>query len=807
MPDSGAIKPKVKKAAKSSWRKGYRSKSPSKSMKIRANAVILSVVLAAAVVLTVNLFNIMVLQHDEMTDRAKSRQFGSITLPAMRGTIYDANGGVLAQSATVYRIFVDPGLLVNELELVSARNEELIKRAEERRKKGINEKPDVINPDTVKEILIDFLAETLDISRSDVKEAFDKTDKHYIVLKDKVEKSKADRIMEFISDVQIEGSERHIKLSAVSRESDTKRYYPQNNLAAAVIGFNNNEGHGVYGIESYYDSYLSGVDGKNITAKDANGNEMPYRYSKSFPAQDGDDVYLTIDMTLQTYLENALEDMVDTFEVANRACGIMLNAKTGAVLAMASSKGFDLNDPYTIYDPAELAKLNLISNEEERSKALKDAREKQWRNKCVTDTYIPGSVFKVFTASAGLEENVISYDDHWFCNKNHGEIIVAGEAFHCWKKSGHLTESFEEILTNSCNPAFIEISQKMGADLFCEYFAGFGLTEKTGIDLYGEGVPIYVRRNKMGPVELASSSFGQTNSLTPIEMVTGYAAVVNGGYLLKPYLVSKVVDQSGNVVVSNDKTVRRQVISEDTSEEMRRALQAVVEGNGDTKGAFIRGYKIGGKSGTAQKIQGDLKTTDGKYYASYCCFAPADDPEIVLLMMADEPNTEIDYYGSSVVGPYARDIFEKTLPYLGFYPTYAEGDEMDVSIPLLVDTTVEEAKTELERRGLVPEVIGEGMYVNVQTPLTGSYVSEGSTVLLYTGGVSEKLTAVVPNLIGKTMAEANKLLNDAGLNYVTKGASTNQEGVKILRQSLSAGQTVDKWTVINLDLGTTDQSG
>ena len=289
MPDSGAIKPKVKKAAKSSWRKGYRSKSPSKSMKIRANAVILSVVLAAAVVLTVNLFNIMVLQHDEMTDRAKSRQFGSITLPAMRGTIYDANGGVLAQSATVYRIFVDPGLLVNELELVSARNEELIKRAEERRKKGINEKPDVINPDTVKEILIDFLAETLDISRSDVKEAFDKTDKHYIVLKDKVEKSKADRIMEFISDVQIEGSERHIKLSAVSRESDTKRYYPQNNLAAAVIGFNNNEGHGVYGIESYYDSYLSGVDGKNITAKDANGKEMPYRYSKSFPAQDGDD--------------------------------------------------------------------------------------------------------------------------------------------------------------------------------------------------------------------------------------------------------------------------------------------------------------------------------------------------------------------------------------------------------------------------------------------------------------------------------------------------------------------------------------
>lgn len=805
MPDTGAKKPKVRKAAKSSWRKGYRSKSPSKSMKIRANAVILSFILTAAVLLTANLFNIMLLRHDELTDRAKSRQFGTITLPAMRGTIYDANGGVLAQSATVYKIFIDPGLMVKEMEMIEKRNEELIKRAEEKRKQGSNEKPDVINSETVLQTVIAYLADTLELTEDEVREAFAKTEKHYIVLKEKVEKSKADRIIEFISDVQIEGSERHFKLSSVSRESDTKRYYPQNNMAAAVIGFNNNDGHGVYGIESYYDSYLSGVDGKTITAKDANGNEMPYRYSKNFPAQDGDDVYLTIDTTLQTYLENALEDMVDSFQVANRACGVMLNAKTGAVLAMASSKGFDLNSPYTIYDPAEKAKVDAVTEEEAHNKALSEAREKQWKNKCVAETYIPGSVFKVFTASSALEENIISYDDHWFCT---GEKAVQGKPvpFYCWKKRGHGAESFEDILTNSCNPAFIEIGQALGADLFCQYFDAFGLNEKTGIDLYGEQLSVTIKRNKMGIVELSSSSFGQTNSLTPIEMVTGYAAVVNGGYLLKPYLVSKVVDKSGNVVLTNEKNVRRQVISEDTSAEMRKALQAVVEGNG-RKGAYIRGYKIGGKSGTAQKIGGDLDAKDNVYVASYCCFAPADDPEIVLLMMADEPNTAIDYYGSSVVGPYARDIFEKALPYLGFYPSYAEGDEKDVTIPLLVDIPVEEAQAILERNGLKPEVIGEGMYVTLQTPLTGSMVSKDSTVLLYTGGVAEKETAVVPNLIGKSMAEANKLLAEAGLNYVTKGASVNQEGVQVLRQNLTAGQTVDRWSVVSLDLGSPDQSG
>ena len=426
-----------------------------------------------------------------------------------------------------------------------------------------------------------------------------------------------------------------------------------------MIGFVDNDGNGFYGLEAYYDSNLSGIDGKTVTAVDANRNEMPYRYSKTYPAQDGDDIYVTIDMTLQTYLENAITDMVDTFQVANRACGIILDAKTGAVRAMASVRGFDPNDPYAIYDQLTQSQIMLLPEGDERDKAVAAARETQWRNKCVTETYIPGSVFKVFTASSGLEENAISYQDRFFCS---GEYPMAGkpEPFHCWKRRGHGSESFEEILTNSCNPAFISIGLKLGADKFSRYFEAFGLTEKTGIDLPGETSSVYISRNRMGDIELASSSFGQTNSLTPIEMVTGYAAVVNGGYLLQPYVVSKIVDKDGNVVQSNSKTVRRQVISEETSAEMRRALRAVVENNGGSN-AYIKGYKIGGKSGTAQKVVKGVNERDWEYVASYCCFAPADDPEIVMLIMADEPNRKIDYYGSSVVVPYSRSILANVL--------------------------------------------------------------------------------------------------------------------------------------------------
>lgn len=798
-----AAKGRIRASKNQTWKRGYHSRGPSKSMKLRANALILSFVLLCAAALSVNLFRIMILQHDEYTEKANSRQFGTITLPAARGSIYDANGTILAQSATVYRIFLDPGFFQQEMEMVVKRNAELEEAAQKKRDDGEKVTADVIDPEVIKEQLIVYLAETLELEESEIRDAFAR-ESNYVVLKKQVEKSRADRIIEYISEIHVPGSARTIALSSISRESDTKRYYPQNELAAAVIGFNNADGHGIYGVEAYYDNYLSGIDGKTITARDANGNEMPYRYSKTYPAQDGDDVYMTIDMTLQTYLENAISEMVDTYQVGKRACGIMLNAKTGAVLAMASVGGFDLNEPYEIYDPKVKARVNAMPEGEEKNKTISEAWENQWRNKCVTETYIPGSVFKVYTASAALEENKLNYSsDGFFCK---GEIDVAGVPIRCSNRHGHGAQTFEEILKNSCNPAFIEVGQRLGKELFCQYFDAFGLTEKTGIDLLGEVSSIYTPLNKMGPVELAASSYGQNNSLSPIEMITGYAAVVNGGYLLQPYVVSKIVDSAGNVVLINEKTVRRQVISEETSAEMRQALQYVVDNNGGSN-AYIKGYKIGGKSGTSQKLMGNVTAGNEEYVASYSCFAPADDPEIVMLIMADEPNKAISYYGSTVVAPYCTAVLEKALPYLGYYPEYSdiEAAHKDVTIPMLIDMDAFEAMEALEKLGLKYDIIGDGQYINMQMPITGTAIAKGGTVLLYTGTSAQNEWVEIPNLIGLSLEEANELLAGAGLNYVAKG-SVNAE-TKVLLQSIPAGTTVEKWTVLSLNFGFDDETG
>lgn len=802
MPDQTEKHPrgKIKASKKQVWKRGYRSKGPSTSMKVRTNVVIQTIVLLTAAGLIANLAKIMLVEHDKYTDMANSRQFGTITIPAARGTIYDANEAVVAQSATVYKIFLDPGLFSKEMELVEKRNAELTEAAQ--KKQGDSgAKADVVDPAVIREQLVTYLAEILEEPESKINEAFDK-DSNYVVLKNQVEKSRADRIIEYISDIRVPGSARKIAISSISRQSDTKRYYPQNELAASVIGFTNNDGHGFYGVEKYYDEYLSGVDGRNVTARDANGNDMPYRYSKTYPAQDGDDVYLTIDMTLQTYLESELTEMVNQFQVAERGCGVMLNAKTGAVLAMASVGGFDANEPYEIYDKSIASEIRKIRNDEEKTEALKAARERQWRNKCIAETYIPGSVFKVFTASAGLEENVIDYYNYSYtCTGS----IIPYEGEPPIKCTGvHGTQSFELILKNSCNPAFISIGQTLGRTMFCQYFRSFGLEDRTGIDLPAETKSIS-NLDSMGPVDLAASSYGQRNSLTPIEMVTGYAAVVNGGYLLEPYVVSKVVDQAGNVVLSHDKTVRRQVISEQTSAEMRRALQFVVDFNHGGN-AYIKGYKIGGKSGTSQKLQGMINAADAEYVASYCCFAPADDPEIVLLIMADEPNKNITYYGATVVVPYSRRVLEKALPYLGIYPEYSAEEEAhkDVSVPLLIDTPTADAIEKLEDIGLNYEIVGDGSTVLTQMPITGTPVAKGGTVVLYTNKTTPE-PVTVPSVINCTLAQANEILTEAKLNYVSKG-SLHQDAI-VLLQSQPAGSTVEPWSVITLDVGHDEDAG
>lgn len=784
---------------------------PTAQMKKRTNIFVLFVMMFMAAAVIIRLFKLSVVDNKFYQDKANEYHFGPITISANRGSIYDCNGVILAQSATVYKVYMDPDLFRSE---ISAKKEILEAQAQEATSNA-SAAVSVKTAEEVQDEIISFLAEKLEITKEKIVDAMNENTQ-YKILKTQIEKSTADEIIAFMSEYNI---------NSIKIEEDTKRYYPQDELAASVIGFTNGDGDGQYGLEYQYDEYLSGIDGKVISAKDAYGNEMPYRYAKTYEAQDGNSLYLTIDRTLQYVLEKNLDEMVTKFEVEDRACGIIMNAKTGAVLAMATGPGFDLNNPSEV-DELSIARMaqdmglldidknDVIKSEQVKSlnasltkdqytEAYVAAREQQWKNKTITELYIPGSVFKVITSSAALEEKVISVNDMFECN---GVAVVADSKMHCWNTSGHGTQTFVEAITHSCNPAFIEIGRRLGPEDFFNYFKSYGLTERTGIDLPAEEKSYYQDLETMGPVELASSSFGQTNKLTPIEMITAYAAVINGGELVTPYVVSKIVDNNGNVVLTNEKTVKRQVISKETSDIMCQTLETVAYQNG----AYIKGYHVGGKSGTSEKLDeyaGNEKDPM-RYIASYCCFAPADDPEIIMLIMADEPMSG-EYYGSQVAVPYSRQVMEEILPYLGYYPEYSdeEAENIDVSVPFIEDLTIEEAKKVIEEKGLNYEIAGEGDTIYGQMPLTGSAIAQGGTVVIYTEKNYNPEFVKVPDVRGYSLADANYLLTNAGLNFIANGVAANDSGSVVQMQSEPDGAMVAKGTIIELSFGVNDQSG
>ncbi len=787
---------------------------PTVQMKKRTTRGLLAVIIFLVTAISINLFKVSVLDNKFYQEKANADHFGAITISANRGAIYDTNGVILAQSATVYKVFMDPDLFRSEI----AKKDEAVKAQQKQIAKGDLPANTVVKTaEEVQSEVITYLAEQLEIDTKKIEEAMNK-DSQYQVLKTQVEKPAADNIIAFMNENSI---------NSIQIEEDTKRYYPQDELAASVIGFTNADGDGQYGLEYQYNEYLSGIDGKVISAKDANGNEMPYRYSKTYEAQDGNSLYLTIDRTLQYSLEKNLEETVSQFEVENRACGIIMNAKTGAVLAMATAPGFDLNNPSDVSDlqiaqkAQDLEYLDIDKNdvikkedakklldtmpEEKYTEAYIAAREQQWKNKTITDLYIPGSVFKVVTSSAALEENVIKTSDTFDCA---GAVTVyeGTDPIHCWKISGHGTQTFVEAITNSCNPALIEIGRRLGADKFFDYFKAYGLTEKTGIDLPAESTSFYQHLEGMGPVELASCSFGQTNKVTPLEMITAYAAVINGGNLVTPYVVSRIVDNDGNVVMTNEKTVKRQVISEETSKLMCETLEQVAVGNG----AYIKGYHVGGKSGTSEKLDEYAGTDEDpmRYVASYCCFAPADDPEIIMLIMADEPMSG-EYYGSKIAVPCSRKVMEEILPYMGYYPEYSEeeAENMDVQVPFVEDKSLSDAQQALDSKGLTYQIVGEGDTVYGQMPISGTSVAQGGTVILYTQQNYTEETVEVPNLMGYSLSDANYILTASGLNMVAGGASTDSTSSVVQSQSVAAGTSVTKGTVIELTFGVNDQSG
>lgn len=748
-------------------------------MKFKLNVIVTLVLIAFASYILINLFNTSVTNSARYQALANESQFGSTIVKANRGTVYDSTGKILAQSATVYSIIVNPKRLstLEKVEIADGQTKtEYQRQLDEACAILTSELPNVTNEDVIAKYTTN-------------------TETQWACVAKYIEKPIADEILKRANEAELEHD-------LISTETDTKRYYPQGDLAAAVIGFTNYEGDGIYGVESYYNDYLKGVDGKIISATDALGNEMPYKNDKVYNSQDGNSVYLTLDMKLQYYVEKYLEKAVVENNVQNRACAIMMNVNTGAVLAMASTPGFDLNDRNSLYSQNDLNLLSGITDEEEYKKEYASLREQQWKNKAITELYFPGSVFKVVTGSAALEEGAVTLNSTFNCNS---AITIADTTFHCWSSYSHGTQDFTTAMTNSCNPAFIQIGQLLGAKKFSDYFKAYGFTEPTGIDLPGEVNSLYVSEKNMGTVELASCSFGQTNKITPMQMVTAYAAVVNGGYLVTPYVVSKIVDTNGNVIKTTEKNVKRQVISEETSAQMRNVLESVVNNKGGSN-AYIKGYAIGGKSGTSQKIDKTNETgNENLYVSSYCGFAPAENPEIIMLVMVDEPtaldqNGALMYYGSVVACPVVSNVFKEALPYLGYYPEYTEEelDELGITVPSVEGESVEIATNTLNALNLQVDVIGDGETVVAQVPSRKSTLPRNGKVILYTEADYETEYTTVPNIIGYSVSDVNEILTNANLNFKAGDGASSHSGSIAFQQNYGEGCIVPVGTIIEV---------
>ena len=743
-------------------------------MKKRILAILMILCIVVTGIVSGVLFKVSVIDSKELSAMATDQQQSSFDIKAKRGTIYDRNNKVLAQSTTVWDVIISPG----DIEKNEPENREFIC-------KGISD--------------------ILGVKYETLTEACKDTASRYYVVKKKVDRSTVEKINNFVL-------KNNLNRYSVYTVENSERSYPNGTLAASVLGFVNENEEG-YGIEAYYNSYLKGTDGRVITTTDAHGNAMPYDYSARYSAKDGNSLVLTIDETLQYYLEKNLEITVSQHKLANRSTGIIMNAKTGAIVAMATSPGFDPNDPSNVYfesDKLTLAKMSADKKTEEEILAKKqEIWGKQWQNKAVSELYIPGSVFKMFTCASALEEEVVSLDSTFECS---GIADVAGTKIRCWNVGGHGVSNLTEAMIRSCNPAFIKIGQLLGVEKFSKYFEAFGFTEKTGIDLPGEADSLYVKESDMGIVELSSSAFGQTTKVTPIQMVTAAAAVVNGGKLVTPYVVDKIIDSDGNVVKSAQTVVRRQVISEETSATMRKILEDVVTANGGGN-AYMSGYRIGGKSGTSEKIDdyNSGKTPELRYVATFCAIVPIDDPEYVMLVVCDEPTSGY-IYGSAIAAPVVSAVFKEGLEYMGIYPQYTADElaQQDVTVPWVGGYNSIRAEAQLTAAGLKAEYIGstDGTEVTGQVPSAGTVMPSGSTVMLYMGDIplSDYRMSTVPNVIGMTVEEANKALSEAGLNISITGAATGSEA-KAVSQSVNSGLVVYRGSVIEVNFLVNNETG
>ena len=715
--------------------------------------LIMAVVIIFLMTTTVaRVFYLTIVRGEELSEKAETQQLKDTEITAMRGTIYDSNGNVLAQSASVWNVFIDP----------------------------LNIK------DKQRDLIVDEFANLFGYDADEKKEFYDRTthQNHYELVEKKVENNIKEKLSKFVSKNELGG--------CIGTEQTTKRYYPYGTLASSVIGFTGSDDQGLSGIEAYYDEQLTGTNGRIITAKDAKSNNIANDYETSIAATDGDSIVLTINQTIQYYLEKGLRETMNEYQ-AKGAYGVVMNCNTGAVLAMSSLPDYDCNEPYKLTYSKDKKAIKKLSDKTAKQEAESAAVQNQWRNFTVSDTYVPGSVFKTFVASAALEENVVNLNTTYNCT---GSIQVDKYKMKCHYHPGHGTQTLTQGLENSCNPFFITIGQKLGVHNYFKYFDAFGFTQKTNIDLPGEASPQYYKEDQYGIVELSSASFGQTNSLTPIQVCTGLCAIANGGKLLQPYLVSSIADANGKTVKKTQTKEIRQVISADTSEKVRKMMKSVVD-NGTGKNGYVAGYSVGGKTGTSTKL-GESKNGEGdKYIVSFGAIAPSDEPEIAMLIIVDEPNQDLG--GGALCAPIAAQVTQEAMNVLGIEPKYNDSEMKDLSkqTPNVVGKSLDEAKKTLEENNLNFVVVGDDSTVTRQCPSGADTIPNGGTVYLYTDD-SEKQTVNVPNFSGLTVNEAKDLASSSNLNIQIAGNSMSSGTVVAYRQSEETQAKVEKGTVVTV---------
>lgn len=768
-----------------------------------------SVMLGALfLVATGRLFQMMILQHKDYESKAISNQTRRISVSADRGVIYDCNMNVLASSVSVENVFLDP--------VAIARDEQDV------------------------ELIASGLSKILDVDAAFIREQAADTTKLYKVVKRKIPEEKADEVRAFITEN---------KLSGVHLEADSQRSYPCTTLAAQVIGFTNAENQGAEGLEAGYDAELKGTAGAVVRTRGNQGTEMLYSYEKYYQASDGHDLVLTIDNSVQMFLEKNMQAAIDKYDVLNGAFGIVMDVNTGEVKAMATLGSYDPNNYLEIADEIKLEELEALHDEAMEAKvreetkgsakktddaqsedsadaeppaedsyddliarynsAVMEARLKQWRNRTVSDGYEPGSTFKTVTLAAALEEGAVSLDNAWYCGGS-AKIERRDDILHCWKSTGHGSQTTAQALQNSCNIAFANIGIALGGDKLYEYVRAFGMLERTGIDLPGEGTGYFFSHDALANPEtyasLTSAAFGQTFKVTPIQLVRAVAAIVNGGYVLEPYVVSEILDDKGNVVQKHERHVLRQAISEQTSRTMCELMESVVT-EGTASNASMVGYSIGGKTGTSEKI--DVYDENGRQVddkiVSFVGVAPIDDPQYIVLVALDTPSQQTGYYisGGVMAAPVVRDVFTDILPYLNVTPHYEEEDMrfVNMSMPNVVALSPEEAEKSLQAEHLEVRFIGEGQTVTDQIPSPGAEVPGNATVLVYLGEEKPTDLVTVPNLIGLTQYEADITITNVGGLYLQIRGSTNQAGyVTVSAQSIPAGTEVERGTTITVEL-------